>query len=127
MKSERIQDNRIKKLPVWAQDIIKDLDRERKVAIQALNEYCDSQTPAPFYIDEWESTGETKGPTTKTRYIQTRKIEVDHEGVHLSVGISNDNDLVLQWSDQNRGMGEVAFIPESYQRARIVSKENMRG
>ena len=122
-----MKDERIKKLPRWAQEIIEDLDRERTVAIRALNEYCESQDPSPFYIDEWESTGETRGPTTKTRYIQTRRIEVDHAGVHLSVSISNDNDLILQWSDQNRRVGEVAFIPESYQRARLVSKDNMRG
>lgn len=117
--------NDISKLPKWAQDKIKELERQRLTAINALNQYCDSQTPSPFYIDEYESTGEGYGPSSKRRYIQTYKIEVVHQGVWLSVSLREDC-INLQWGNGPHKHNDVAFIPHSYQNARIVSKENMR-
>ena len=117
--------NKIEKLPKWAQEYIRDIERGRDIAIRALNEYCDSQTPSEFFIEEMESTGEGQGPSIKVRYIQTRRISVVHDGVQLDVGIDNAKELTLQWYNVNRRCGDVAFIPESYQRARLLSKQNM--
>jgi len=117
--------DKINKLPKWAQEHIKDLNRQRDVAIKALNEYCDSQTDSEFSIQELECTGEEGGPSFKRRYIQTRKIEVDYGGVGLSVSIA-DQEIRLSWWASGVGLRDVAFIPISYQYARITAKENMR-
>ena len=115
---------KIEKLPKWAQEYIRNIEREREVAVNALNEYVDNQTPSPFFIDEMECTGERKGPTIKRRYVQTHKIEIEHQEVSLRI-ILRDESIDLQWSGEKM-LGDVAFIPSSYQSARLVSKGNMR-
>ena len=118
-------DDRIKKLPVWAKEIIENLARQREIAVNALNQYTDGQTPSSFYIDELECTGEERGPSKKTRYIRTRKMEVEHAGVHLSI-LLRDGKIDLQWSGIDRTSEQIAFVPRSFQAADLIAKENMR-
>lgn len=121
----------IEKLPKWAQDHIRELERERATAIRELNEYCDSQTPAAFFISELVSTGEERGPSAKTHYIQGHQMTVEWEGVRLQIYLRKDSTqapdgISLQWEDIARHGKHVAFIPVSYQMAHIVSKDRMR-
>ena len=37
------------KLPAWAQEHIKELERERDIAIRALNDYVDNQTESAIF------------------------------------------------------------------------------
>ena len=117
---------KIEKLPKWTQEYIRQIERERNTAIRALNEYCNTQTPSPFVIEEMESTGERTGPSLKTRYVQKHKISVIHGSVRLNVTLIDDTAIDLGWEDEHRGLREVAFIPNSFQQARLVAKENMR-
>lgn len=112
------------KLPKWAQDHIKTLERERDVAVRSLNEYVDGQTESAIYYDDLISTGEERGPSNKRVYIQTHSIEVEHNGVHLSL-LLRDN-IELRCEDLNRAMNFVAFVPTSFNGMSLVSKENMR-
>lgn len=112
------------KLPKWAQDHIKTLERERDVAVRSLNEYVDGQTESSIYYDDLISTGEERGPSNKRVYIQTHSIEVEHNGVHLSL-LLRDN-IELRCEDLNRAMNFVAFVPTSFNGMSLVSKENMR-
>lgn len=123
MKTE--MDNRIKKLPAWAQEIIEDLTRQRETAVNALNQYIDGQTPSSFYIDELECTGEERGPSKKTHYIRTRKMEVEHAGVHLSI-LLRDGKVDLQWSGIEKTSEQIAFVPRSFQSADLIAKEFMQ-
>lgn len=115
------------KLPRWAQKYIENIERERFVAVRALREYTNNQTESKFFIDEYECTGDdgTSGPSSYRRYIQTYKISVAHNGVRLDVMIRDDH-IDLQWGDDKRNSGQVAFIPRSYQAADLYSKEFMR-
>lgn len=130
--SDKPTPEQIAKLPKWAQDEIKSLARQRDAAIRALNEYVDNQTESPFYTEDNECTGEQSGPTNRRRYIQAHKIEVQWRGVYLRVD-ANDfgqsgHGIRIQWSggDGRLTGREVAFIPGSYQQARLVAKEDMR-
>ncbi|HDY68749.1 MAG TPA: hypothetical protein ENH85_13290 [Candidatus Scalindua sp.] len=114
----------VDKLPKWAQSYIKDIERERETAIRALNEYIDNQTKSSFYIDEMECTGEDQGPSVKRRYIQTHKITVVHEKVELNIMLRK-REIDLNWGGLNHSCEDVAFIPSTYQSARLVSKDNM--
>ena len=116
----------IARLPKWAQDHIRDLERERDTAIRALNEYVDRQTPSPFYSDEMESLGEVKGASVKRHYFQAHRITVSHAGIELEVNIHDPEDIKLRWGTPRHSMGEVALIPVSFQQARLKTKENMR-
>lgn len=116
----------ISKLPKWAQQTIRELSRERDTAINKLNEYLDSETETEIYVDDLVSTGEQQGPTFKRRYIQGHVITFNHSGVQLDVNIFYDGCIDLKWSIPTDRIGDVAFIPQSYQNARLVSKKDMR-
>jgi hypothetical protein len=112
------------KLPKKVLEYIKDIERERETAIKSLNEYLDNQQESPFYYNDYLCTGEESGPSYKTKYIQTHKIEVKHAGVILRVML-RDNIIDLNWESESRGISQVAFVPQCFQGARLVSKENM--
>jgi hypothetical protein len=117
---------KIAKLPKWAQEHIEKITRERETAISALNEWTDSQTESPFCIEDFLCTGEEKGPSFKKRYIQTHNISVTWAGVCLEIRLRED-EIDLSWCGGTRhSTSDAAFIPYSYQQARIKSRENMR-
>ena len=114
-----------KNLPKWAQEQIRTLERERDNAVAVLNKWQDSQTPSSIWTDEALCIGEGKGPSFKKRYIQGYKAEFLHAGVHLSI-LLRDTCIDVSWSAPNHGMDEIALVPESYQKCRLVSRDNMR-
>jgi hypothetical protein len=114
------------KLPKWAQDHIKTLERQRDEAVSALNEYVDHQTESAFYFDDYVGTGETLGPSNKRSYIQTRNITVNYAGIELNIYATPDNEIRLQWSDDKRHLDYIYFIPTTFQGAILVSKKNVR-
>ena len=117
---------KLAKLPVWAQDYINNLQRERVVAIRALNDYCDSQKPSEIYCEEYESTGENQGPSLKRAYVQSSKITIEHAGIKLNVYANEADCIRLQWGSSERGLLDVAMIPYSCMSVLLVAKENMR-
>lgn len=118
------------KLPKWAQEYIADIERQRFVAVRALDKFKDEQTPSPFYCEDHYSTGEKQGPIFRRKYIQTDSIEVEWRGVRLTVDANDYGNsgrgIRLQWSLLNRGLEEIAFVPTSYQSAKLMAKEDMR-
>ena len=119
----------VAKLPKWAQEHIGKIERERDVAVRALNAFCDEQTKSPYYVDDHICTGEEQGPVVKTRYIQTHKMTVSYCGVELNIltrTFSNEKRIELQWNATDIRTREVAFIPTSYQAGYLVAKEHMR-
>lgn len=118
----------IAKLPKWAQEHIETISRERELAVRSLNQYCDESTPSPFSTFEYVCTGEIQGPSGKRRYIQAIAIEVEWRGVTLRIDANdygnNGKGIRLQWGTK-RNTEEVAFIPTSYQAARILTAGDM--
>lgn len=119
------------RLPKFAQEYIIALEREREMALRALNQYVDDQSPSPIYIDEYECTGEDKGPTKKRRYVQTRNLMIEYAGVELSIFLASKDDhqreygIQLCWTTPNHAIGRVAMIPTGFQNVSLVAKENM--
>lgn len=75
----------IEKLPVWAQERIKCLERERDSAVEKLLEFNDEQTESNVFVQDTvcigegtsgrESDPEKKvGPTFVRRYLQTSRV-----------------------------------------------------
>lgn len=114
----------LNRLPAWAIKYIETIKRERNTAIVALNDFVDGQTPSPIFYDEWTSTGENRGPSSKRVYVQSRNVEIVHAGVHLQVCL-RDN-ITINWEDENNSTKHVAFVPTSFHAASLISKENMR-
>lgn len=118
----------INKLPKWAQEYIAKIERERDIAVRALRDYTDSTTESPFSVTTPECTGEQAGPSHIKRYIQAHTVDVEWRGVKLSISAHDycaDDGIRLQWETKRLGR-DVAFIPMSYQCARLVAKECMR-
>lgn len=118
MRKRIKMDEKINKLPKWAQEYIEKLERERNIAIQELDEYLNSQKESPFYVREFELG------RFFNRYIQTHRMDVQHGDVHLSI-LLRENHIDLSWSNDESGSNEVAFIPTSFQAAKLVSKKNL--
>lgn len=118
----------IAKLPKWAQDHIKDVERERFVAVRALNEFCDTQTKSQFYTEESVCSGERQGPSTKRKYIQAIAIIAAWRGVELRVDANDYGQsgpgIRLSWNATDGG--DVALIPYSHNSMRLVQTEDMR-
>ena len=116
----------IAKLPKWAQERMEDLERRTRVAERALKDNLDSQTPSEFFVEEYLSTGEGSDKHVR-RYIQTYKMAVEHDGVKLTILLRQDEKGIdLQWNSTNRLMNEVALVPLSFNKVKIVAKEFMR-
>src|SRR5207248_4299618 len=101
--------------------------------VRALNEYLDKQTPSAIFTEEMHTmqVGELlPGGTVQRSYVQNEHIVIEAHGVRLRVstkyGSTNDDSIVLQWEDTDRLGKEVAFIPLSFQQARLIAKDKMR-
>lgn len=113
----------IAKLPKWAQNYVKSLERERDDARRTEKKYRDMQTPSAFFE-------EYQGPKhQEVRYIQAINLCCVWRGVRLLISAHDfgnaGHGINLQWEDADRHGKDVAFIPQSFQSARLVSKAEM--
>jgi hypothetical protein len=104
----------ITKLPKWAQEHIRDLERQRDVAVATLNGFVDNQTESPVYYEDHPCTGESPGPVCKRKYLQTDQIEVKHVGLYLRVLLRDDR-IDIQWEAGQYSSRPVMMVPVSYQ------------
>lgn len=127
MKNDELK-QKIEKLPVWAKEYIRNLERQRGVAINTLNDSLNDQEVSAFYYEPLVCTGEDQGPTLKRVYVQTCSLMCQFDGVELRISAHHSNNEVgigLQWSSVENRSIDIAFIPKSYQTARLVAKEDM--
>jgi hypothetical protein len=131
MNEPKTLEEKIAKLPAWAREHIETLTRERAVAVREMTEFLDHQTKSSIFVETNgpKSTGELR-PFLERVYIQSDQITIEAHGVELRVmtkyGSTNDDSIVLQWGTPDCGIADVAFIPLSYQQARLITKKNMR-
>lgn len=120
-----LEEEKIVKLPAWARAYVRKIERERDSAIQALNDYCDKQNPSAIYYDDLTVTGEESGPTLKRIFIQSHRVEIEHNGVYLQIILREHIDL--SWANaKNRScFVNVAFVPTALQAASLIARDNM--
>ena len=116
----------IAKLPKWAQEHIEGLDRRVVIAERTLKEYGDTQTESPFFYDDYLCIG-GGSPQFARKYIQTHKVSVVKDGVRVDVLLRMDEKgIEISWGDEDRTCREVAMIPTSFQKIKLVQKEHIR-
>lgn len=125
-----ITPEQIAKLPKWAQEHVRFISMQRDAAVKALNRFNDSQTESPFFVEDHVCSGESSGPSTKKMFIQAYCMSVNWRGVLLKID-ANDygqsgHGIRLQWNGADRTIEEIAFIPTSFQSAKILTKKDMR-
>lgn len=111
-----MSDDRISKLPKWAQDRFATLTRKAQRAEKKLSEYMDDQTPSKV----WHNTKGSK------QFVQTSEITIEHADVILDITLFEDDPIKLSWRPSGKGhhLGEICFIPTAYQQARLVNPKN---
>ena len=119
------------KLPKWAQEHIKTLERQREAAATALNEFADEQKPSRVFFEDHVCTGEERGPANKVRYIQSHKVTFRHAGIEVEVTLPWDakdtkDGITVRWSGPHHVLDDIAAIPVSYQQIELKTKEQMR-
>lgn len=115
-------DERIAKLPKWAQEHLRDLTRERDNAEKKLAAYIDDQTESRIYFTDRDGNKVYLNEEASERLT----IVSQCGRVHLRVTNYHDDRIELSWTGgrDEYGMGDIAFIPTSYQQARLVHPAN---
>ena len=123
MSLEKPTPEQIAKLPKWAQEHIENLDRRAVIAERTLKEYYDNQTPSEFFIEDYDSSASKM----VKKYIQTHKIAVERNGVHVEVILRLDEKGIdiSYWSD-DRIVREIALVPKGFNSITLIAKEHMR-
>ncbi len=117
---------KIAKLPKWAQEHIANLDRRMELAERKLKEFEDAQTPSEFFYDDYVCVGDGSPPNVR-RYVQTHKISVVRDGVRVDIMLRLDEKgIEISWGDEFRGCREIAMVPTSFQKIKLVKKEDIR-
>jgi hypothetical protein len=119
MRDEPITPEKIAKLPKWAQAHIRELNSQRESAVSKLDQYEDGNTPTNVWQEEY--CYDTKSNTLRKRYIQADRVEFQFQGVHLTVSLVQERGVELSWrpAGGRAALGDLCFIPTSYQQARI--------
>ena len=89
----------------------------------------DDQTPTKVWTDDFEYIGEKPGGSLIARYFQCERLVVESAGVRLRIdGLWNDEEMRLSWGPAGSlsALGDVLFIPASYQQAILKSLEKGR-
>lgn len=100
--------NDVTKLPKWAQDHIRDLQRQRDAAVEALDRYCDDQTDSGVWTDELVCD-KAGGPSHRQKFIQVNAVSMRIKSANPKSPISGvvemrqshdrENTIILTFGD----------------------------
>lgn len=115
----QIPAEKLAKLPKYAQEYIEDLERTLETAEETLDRYVNVNQDGQFSFGDLVCLKETRALERKVDAIRMR---VEHADIHLEVSIAHDDRIELRWTagPDKYGLGDVAFIPTSYQHAKLI-------
>lgn len=111
------------RLPKYARQHIRDLERDKERAVRALETFLDEQTPSNCWVEDYG---------VGRRFVQGDRVVINYQGVELSVTFRGDRDgMFLSWgAEACDGVGDVALVPTGRQQARIKNpahhEDNLR-
>lgn len=125
-----LKPEQVERLPKWAQEAFKCLERERFCMARELKEWNDNQTPGPVSIQEYVCTGNQQSPESVTRYVQTQRLRIEWKGCRLDIhltdnGPQHEDAIDLKWGPTNPHTRSLALVPYSFQAARLIVPENL--
>ncbi len=134
-----ITDERIDKLPKWAADHIKRLERRVEDAEKARINYADDQTPSPIWHEDYQvcdrDARQRRGGYRSSKiYVQSREICAEYAGVFVRLFCRPDRydgeesgQIDLSWGSGDQGaLDDVVFRPSSFNKAELLSLDNAR-
>ena len=118
----KIQDPRIAKLPLWAQDYIRDIQRQRDAALETLNVFTESQKKSRIWTYDNPCIGEGTSPVEKRNYLQSYAVTFE---------FSERNVLEISFDHQYRNAidirasRELIFRPWAANAMRIIDPKKV--
>ncbi len=109
----------IEKLPKWAQDHVKDLERRRDDALSALQHHLGKQYVTPFFFEDMVREAEGNGYKNHRIYLGERwerGIGVEFGGVRLSItcrGDAGNEEITINFERTDRMRGDVMVEPRA--------------
>lgn len=113
----------IDKLPKWAQQRIRLLERDLEELTKALLARDDTTTVSPFRIEHYACiNGQHQ---IVNQFVQEgHRMVVEHEGVRLEITLPRGNQgrqgIELKWDGDKGQLKDVIFQPYSFQAARLM-------
>jgi len=93
----------IAKLPKWAQERIRNLERALFISQRTMTEFCDSQTPSRVWYDELICDKVIGGPSSRRVYIQSNRVTFGRDALRERTLIvqcdSDEEDVYLISAD----------------------------
>ena len=122
-QTDTLTDAQREKLPKYLRGYIEGVERERDAAVNNLAAYVDDQTESNVWFYDRDGNKVYLSQDASERLTVRSKCGK----IHLRVNNYRDNCIDLSWcgGKDEYGMGDIAFIPSSYQQARLVAPENM--
>lgn len=111
----------ISKLPKWAQEQMMDLERQRREAVLALEDFTSKNDTGPVRCRLMVSDGESRGPTHREVRFDARWVEIEHAGVDLSLTLAGD-EIRVAYSTTKSPSGCVYLKPTSFQQFSLKNK-----
>lgn len=121
---------KVSKLPSWAQDYIKNLEREHALAVKELKDSLDHQSPSKFYAPDILCISEEgeKGTQYIRKFLQVNTVHCVNAGVEVSILPREDRiDLSFSIDEQSRGSPtDVALSPNAANSISIYSVQRKK-
>ena len=111
----------IVKLPKWAQEHIRDLERQRMAAVEALEDFTAKNDTGPVCCRLMVSDGASRGPSSRQVRFDARWVEIDHAGVHVDLTLA-EGEVRVAYTLSARAAGCVYLQPTSFQQFKLKSK-----
>lgn len=110
-----------KQLPMWAQQHIEMLQRQRDAAVRTLEQFTEEQKPQHFYVEDIVCIKQG-APTTMRRYIHGHFIRYEHRGLEFSIS-EYDDGVSIQYGQGRSGLHNVLMQPTSFQQIKLIYPE----
>jgi hypothetical protein len=111
----------ISKLPKWAQERIRDLERQRIAAVEALDAFEAAHATGPVTVNQMVCD-KNGGPSIRKVRFDAHWLVIEHAGVELNITLAAD-EIRLGYSQAGRvSVSAVYFQPTSFQQFKLKSK-----
>lgn len=98
--TDELTDEKIAKLPQWAQKHLRDLETENHLLHRTMREMEADQPESPFYRDDLAPDPKTGGMNRVRHYTPGHDLYAAHAGVVLHIVLREDR-ISLAWSAQD--------------------------
>ncbi len=113
--------NDITKLPKWAQERIRNLERQRIAAVEALDDFEAAHATGPVTVHQMVSD-KSGGPSSRKVRFDAHWLTIEHAGVALDITLADDEIRVSYTQGKSMPSSPVYLQPTSFQQFKLKAK-----